>query len=325
MIHRNEGHNSVANISEQTIKDMADSATPEPSNRTQSCNCMKGTRENQDSPIDVILKRWLQNSSADPFYFPDWRIKFASSPPPWSYTTIVTARRKSSDPSAPCLEMRHDLKWTGDWWGELTPDIASCCSRCRKRNSSVAFSYVSDDCLLFTRVTGDVQDPGSVSALVDSYPAPPDCRTLGTPCDCPPSTWAAAIAHDLPDCAAACELLAGRQLVAAGDSLVRDTWTALALWLLVVDGVDVVLRAGPNHHAACLACAWKMLVLLGVKRDLEARGLLVEGPPETRTYTLSACGGAPASSSSPRRASPTSTGSRPLSQSTRGGARRTCW
>ena len=123
--------------------------------------------------------------------------------------------------------MRHDLKWTGDWWGELTPDIASCCSRCRKRNSSVAFSYVSDDCLLFTRVTGDVQDPGSVSALVDSYPAPPDCRTLGTPCDCPPSTWAAAIAHDLPDRAAACELLAGRQLVAAGDSLVRDTWTAL--------------------------------------------------------------------------------------------------
>jgi hypothetical protein len=91
------------------------------------------------------------------------------------------------------------------------------------------------------------------------------------------------------DRAAACSLLRGRTILAAGDSLVRDVWTTLALWLLVVDGIDAVHRAGANRHAACMACAWKFLLYLGVKRELEARGLLVEGPPET--YTLSACGG----------------------------------
>jgi hypothetical protein len=262
------------------------------------CDCCNHSKsENLKSSNDltrgktsVLLRNSPHNDTADPYYFPDWRVKFASTPLPWSYNTIVTERRKSSDPNAPCSTIQNNIKWTGDWWDELVPDVGSCCARCRKRNSCVAFSFVSDACLLFSRLTGSVQDPGCVSALVDTHPAPPDCRTLGTPCDCPPSTWAAPNpADDLPDRAAACELLAGRQLFAAGDSLVRDTWTALALWLLVADGVDVVLRAGANHHAACLSCAWKMLILLGVKQDLEARGLLVEGPPET--YSLSACGG----------------------------------
>jgi hypothetical protein len=268
----------------------ADSGTHE-SFHENKCNCNHSNFESLKSSIDSsrVLSQSLPENSTDPYYFPDWRVKFASTPPPWSYHTIVSERRNSSDPNAPCEATQHNIKWTGDRWDELVPDAGACCARCRKRHSCVAFSFVSDTCLLFTRVTGNVHDPGCISAFLDAYPAPPDCRTLGTPCDCPPSTWAATNPDDLPDRAAACELLAGRQLFAAGDSLVRDTWTSLVLWLIVADGVDVVLRAGTNHHAACMPCAWKMLILLGVKRDMQARGLLVEGPQET--IRVSACGG----------------------------------
>ena len=189
-----------------------------------------------------------------------------------------------------CAETITDHKWTGDFmWEELTDSIGSCCSRCHQRHGCVAFSYIDSGCYMFERVAGSVPDPGAMSSRLHHTLAPPDCRTLGTPCACPESTWATLRADDMMDRATACSLLRKMTVLAGGDSLVRDVWTTLALWLLVADGVDGVLRAGANHHAACMVCAWKFLAYLGVKQELEARGLLVEGPPET--YTLSACGG----------------------------------
>ena len=152
-----------------------------------------------------------------------------------------------------CVDTEHDRKWQGDrMWDELTDSPGSCCSRCSKRAGCTAYSYISGDCLLFSNADRSIPDPGAISGRLHLYRAPPDCRTLGTPCDCPPSTWAAPRAEDLPDRAVACGMLSGRRLFAAGDSLVRDVWTALALWLLVADGVDAVLRAGLRHHAACM-------------------------------------------------------------------------
>jgi hypothetical protein len=142
---------------------------------------------------------------------------------------------------------------------------------------------------MFERVDVIVHDPGSVSSRLLHVHAPPDCRTQGTPCACPESTWATPRADNMMDRATACSLLRGRTILAGGDSLVRDMWTSLALWLLVVDGVDAVHRAGANHHAACMVCAWKFLEFLGVKQELEARGLLVEG--SSGTYTMSVCSG----------------------------------
>jgi hypothetical protein len=81
----------------------------------------------------------------------------------------------------------------------------------------------------------------------------------------------------------------GKTVFAAGDSLIRDMWTALVVWLLVLDGIDVVFEAGAHHHAACMACAWKFLEFLGVEQRLKARGILVEGPSNTRVITV--CGG----------------------------------
>ena len=74
----------------------------------------------------------------------------------------------------------------------------------------------------------------------------------------------------------------------AGDSLIRDMWTTLGIWLLVLDGIDAVEAAAFNHRAACMANAWKYLDYLGMTDLMKQKKVLVD---ENGYRTISVCGG----------------------------------
>ena len=74
----------------------------------------------------------------------------------------------------------------------------------------------------------------------------------------------------------------------AGDSLIRDVWTTLGIWLLVLDNIDAVEAAAFNHRAACMVNAWKYLDYLGITKLMRRKKVLVD---ENGYRTIRVCGG----------------------------------
>ena len=115
---------------------------------------------------------------------------------------------------------------------------------------------------------------GVISGTLANHPAPPDCRTMGPPCACPQHTWATPRIDDMINASHACELL-GARVHFSGDSLIRDLWTATALWLLRLEGFDPFFHSpGLYQHAACMANQWKYLENFGIIEQMQAMGWL---------------------------------------------------
>jgi len=67
----------------------------------------------------------------------------------------------------------------------------------------------------------------------------------------------------------ACHLLDGKEVLFTGDSLVRDTWTSMGLWLS--DSGNMKTK---ENFAQCMANHWKMLKWSGVEDIIKANGIL---------------------------------------------------
>jgi hypothetical protein len=75
------------------------------------------------------------------------------------------------------------------------------------------------------------------------------------------------------DADSVCALLHNMTVLFSGDSLVRDQFTALGLWILHhVDGVFDLDRIVP-HHARCMTNHWKMLDYSGTTNMLKDAGV----------------------------------------------------
>ena len=88
-----------------------------------------------------------------------------------------------------------------------------------------------------------------------------------------------------------CGKLDGRLVFFAGDSLIRDTWSAAALWLLALDGFDYTEHL-TDPKAICMAAAWRFIEPAGVIRRLKAEGFLTEELTAYKSVsTFKVCGG----------------------------------
>ncbi len=195
------------------------------------------------------------------------------------------------DKNAKC-QLKQNTKYTGKpFWEELTDTPEGCCNKCLKRHECFMFNHRGYVCNMFHRLDkGGLKTEGGVvsGAVTGGFEVPFDCRTKGKHCSCPKSTWALNLAFDkFPTRASACSKLPSTMLF-AGDSLIRDMWTTLGIWLLVLDGIDAVEAAAFNHRAACMANAWKYLDYLGMTDLMKQKKVLVD---ENGYRTISVCGG----------------------------------
>jgi hypothetical protein len=67
----------------------------------------------------------------------------------------------------------------------------------------------------------------------------------------------------------ACHLLDRKEVLFTGDSLVRDTWTSMGLWLS--DSGNMKTK---ENFAQCMANHWKILKWSGVEDIIKANGIL---------------------------------------------------
>jgi len=195
------------------------------------------------------------------------------------------------DKNAKC-QLKQNTKYTGKpFWEELTDTPEGCCNKCLKRHECFMFNHRGYVCNMFHRFdSGSLKaESGVVSgAIAGGFEVPFDCRTKGAHCSCPKSTWALNLTFDkFPTRASACSKLPSTILF-AGDSLTRDMWTTLGIWLLVLDDIDAVEAAAFNHRAACMVNAWKYLDYLGITDLMRRKKVLVD---ENGYRTIRVCGG----------------------------------
>ena len=183
----------------------------------------------------------------------------------------------ATQPSA-CPSLNQDMAWTGHlMWYELRRRLEDCCALCAQRYPCVAFTYLPHDaskCMLYDGAVSARAESGAVSGALVNHPAPPDCRTMGPPCACPRHTWATPQIDDMINASYACELM-GSRVHFSGDSLIRDLWSATAIWLLRLEGFDPFFHSpGLYQHAACMANQWKYLENFGIIEQMQAKGWL---------------------------------------------------
>ena len=125
-------------------------------------------------------------------------------------------------------------------------------------------SITADECTRCLDNCGGRSDDDFCRALICSEECSPDaeCPGLGLACDCPKSTWG--FTDTPPTREQVCARLPSTVLM-VGDSLMRDTWTAGALWLLMQEVPDIT---------DCMFAAWRFTQ--PVIDHAKAAGLLVE-------------------------------------------------
>ena len=67
-------------------------------------------------------------------------------------------------------------------------------------------------------------------------------------CHCPQSSWAMKTVEEMPTQSDVCRMIEGTSIFFAGDSIIRDTWIAGAMWLLILDDFNV-LKKKPHRHS----------------------------------------------------------------------------
>jgi hypothetical protein len=119
-------------------------------------------------------------------------------------------------------------------WDELTDTQDLCAQWCQVRDPCLFYDWKpSTECYMYQGTAKE-----TTSSLGNSR-ASTDC---GSFCDCPPLTHA----PNVMDAESVCALLQNKTVLFSGDSLVRDQFTALGLWILHhVDGVFDLDRIVP--------------------------------------------------------------------------------
>ena len=98
-------------------------------------------------------------------------------------------------------------------------------------------------------------------------------RSEGLECFCPLPSW------NLSRVSAetVCEKLAGKTMLLAGSSILRDMWNALALWLLQRDGIRLLdeyvnlFRSVSTHHGLMYVCTVCNNTILFVRVQLRGK------------------------------------------------------
>ena len=170
-------------------------------------------------------------------------------------------------------------------WEELTDSLQHCSNICTSRARCAHSTFQGISCKLYSNVERQKNIPllrthqntptGSWSRDDDSNTntnVPTDCRTMGNSCDCRKGGMYRPIPFTREE---TCAKIGNSTILFTGDSLVRDVWTTLSLWLLVLDGHDVQKLANTENHAACFFQAWKMLRYMGVVNYLQKQRLLI--------------------------------------------------
>ena len=175
-------------------------------------------------------------------------------------------------------------------WEELTDSLQHCSNICSLRARCVHSTFQGISCKLYSNVerqknipllrthhntpTGswsrDDEDDDDDSNTNTNVPT--DCRTMGNSCDCRKGGMYRPVPFTREE---TCAKIGNSTILFTGDSLVRDVWTTLSLWLLVLDGHDVQKLANIENHAACFFQAWKMLRYMGVVNYLQRQRLLI--------------------------------------------------
>ena len=83
----------------------------------------------------------------------------------------------------------------------------------------------------------------------------------------------------------ACLRLRGQNMLFAGDSLIRDVWTAAALWLLNAPE----LHQAPISQSISVSTAWRILEPLGIVHRLRSGGLVEGAHPQTSLMLFHVC------------------------------------
>ena len=145
-------------------------------------------------------------------------------------------------------------------WDELCDSADLCRQRCELRSPCIAFEWTSNgECHMY-------RDSGYTYPKISPEAAPEyvDCAI----CDCPESTRV----RNPKTRQETCTLLNDKTIRFAGDSLVRDQWTTLGVWLSSLE-MDIFDARHVEHHAACMINAWKFLHYLDIESRLKQRGL----------------------------------------------------
>jgi|TARA_B110000467_G_C18281571_1_gene458901 hypothetical protein len=128
-------------------------------------------------------------------------------------------------------------------WKELTSTVEECQELCQLRRGCTQSVWTTNDCQLLSSEVADSFQNKDMSYC-----------SWGVECDCellPPNT-------SFFKRSETCAMLSGKIVTFTGDSLIRDQWTAFSLWLLTLDGINVLGKRG-FPHAACMINAWKMI------------------------------------------------------------------
>jgi glycosyltransferase involved in cell wall biosynthesis len=149
-------------------------------------------------------------------------------------------------------------------WEEVSDNRSSCSSKCHDRNLCVSSEWRTPySCMLYSYPITPLKEMNSL--LYDDALCP--ILSSGAKCDCPMTT---SLRKYIPmfKREKACSLLDGKKVLFTGDSLVRDVWTSMGLWLSKSEDMNTT-----ETHAQCMANHWKMLKWSGIEDILKSKGI----------------------------------------------------
>jgi hypothetical protein len=175
-------------------------------------------------------------------------------------------------------------------WEELSDTRKHCADLCKKRLRCVKFWFQGILCRLFstfprnpniesygkmkrpwTLTTTTSTNATSTEPIPKQATVPIDCQTMGDSCDCRHGGMYRSVPFTRKE---TCKKIKDQTILFTGDSLIRDVWTTLSLWLLVEDGYDVQYISSIENHVACFFQAWKMLRYTGMVNYLTSKKVL---------------------------------------------------
>ena len=147
-------------------------------------------------------------------------------------------------------------------WDELCDTPAICESRCQQRYPCISYEWKTNtECHMFR--ANNHEYPRTRNEL--SFETV-DC----TKCSC---SLLYSSMHKAPQTRQeACSLLEGTTVQFTGDSLMRDQWTMLGIWLASLE-MDIFDGRDVERHAMCMINAWKFLKYLNVDLRLKKLNL----------------------------------------------------
>lgn len=206
-------------------------------------------------------------------------------------------------------EVRHALKVIGDlpwergkagiaglsgymYTEHALPSLKDCCATCRERRNCADVTFSGSACKLYaTFLKPDSTQLSRCAAAGLANLTTPTlhggddrayrthfgqgaCEATTRPTTAPLVSAAAAAARVWRSRNEVCTLLAGKSWYFSGDSLSRDMWSTLLIWLLEGQASTVDARQAVDPAVACRANEWKYLHYHGVLDCLVGNGVI---------------------------------------------------